>query len=112
MKRMIAGETGGLFELTKSEGVMCKLGPVYERVEVIDLWCDFNTAPSDGIGILVWRKDAGVFIASCQLTEDGENDCWFSSDGDDLTGDLPTAWMPLPVGPEKTARKSGLNPGQ
>ena len=62
-------------------------------------WRDFATAPRDGRDVLAWRSDAGVFIASCTLADDGETDVWFSVDGEDLTGDLPSLWMPLPEPP-------------
>ena len=76
-------------------------------------WNPFDTAPTDGTEILVYRKDAGVFMASFipSAGDDGEfgpqmngEECWFDNYGDDLTGDLPTHWMPLPD-PPKDKRK-------
>lgn len=71
-------------------------------------WSSFDSAPRDGSLVIVWREDAGVFIAQCQSpidengdlqSDDPDNWLWFTADGEDLTGDLPTAWMPLPGEP-------------
>ena len=76
-------------------------------------WQPFDTAPKNGNQILVWREDAGTFIASYgwigHLSRSGEGGfdsdgkatghCWFS-DGEDLSDDLPVFWMPLPADPD------------
>lgn len=58
-------------------------------------WQPFNTAPESWVEILVWRNDAGTFTAFY----DDEQGCWFSSFGEDLTGDLPTLWTTIPTPP-------------
>ncbi len=90
------------------------------RLRVTESWRPFATAPPDSTQIIVWRKDAGVFTARFLPAGDGpgtedadfcevypEECCWFTSDGDDLTGDLPTLWKPLPAEPGKTATDKG-----
>lgn len=75
-------------------------------------WQPFATAPEDGTEIIVWREDAGVFTAKycppsgIALWEpaDPEFYCWFA-DGEDLTGDLPTLWRPLPPPPSEDERR-------
>lgn len=68
-------------------------------------WLSFESAPKDGTQIIVWREDAGVFTANwifvTDLNGDGDDESghWFDNSGDDLTGDLPTLWQPLPDGP-------------
>lgn len=66
-------------------------------------WRPFNTAPEDGSIIIAYRADAGAFLAHNVCTEDCEEGCWFTTDGEDLTGDLPTHWMPTPEPPGKDA---------
>jgi hypothetical protein len=71
-------------------------------------WQPIDTAPKDGTVVLVYREDAGVFTAH-YVEEDAhlssvmnppEGDCyWFTTDGEDLTGDMPTHWRPLPDAP-------------
>lgn len=68
-------------------------------------WRSFESAPKDGTQIIVWRADAGVFTAQWIFDANDDGDCgtegnWFDNTGDDLTGDLPTMWQPLPDGPE------------
>lgn len=72
-------------------------------------WQLFATAPSNGDEILVYRQDAGVFIASFRPSagDPGEfgpqmngEECWFDECGGDLTSDLPSHWMPKPPGPK------------
>lgn len=74
-------------------------------------WQPFSTAPEDGTVVLVFRQDAGAFSAHYVETDSHlassmnppEGDCyWFSTGGDDLTGDLPTHFRPLPAPPEGT----------
>ncbi|MEC5289421.1 MULTISPECIES: DUF551 domain-containing protein [unclassified Aurantimonas] len=67
-----------------------------------------DSAPHDGTVVLAYRPDAGVFTAH-YVEEDAhissamnppEGDCyWFTTDGEDLTDDMPTHWMPLPDAP-------------
>ena len=67
-------------------------------------WEPIDTAPKDGTVILVYREDAGIFTAhhvspasivgGCDYSES-----WFTTDGEDLTDDMPTHWMPLPEPP-------------
>lgn len=78
-----------------------------EGVQVV-AWQPFETAPMNRTEILAYRPDAGVFVVIyCPArTQDGEEDedncCWFTAGGgEDLTGDLPTHWMPLPKGPNE-----------
>ena len=68
-----------------------------------DQWQPFATAPeTPGEQILAYREDAGVFAVEYYIDDesgDGEGN-WFSAGGlDDLTGDLPSHWMPLPAPP-------------
>ena len=73
-------------------------------------WRPFSEAPESRDEILVYRPDAGVFMAlHCEedaytATPDSppEGDFyWFSTCGEDLTVDLPTHFMLLPPPPEK-----------
>jgi hypothetical protein len=77
-------------------------------------WKNIESAPTDGTEILVFRQDAGVFTAwfvspdsfpSNGLPSVGEDDerCWFTRDGEDLTGDMPTHWMPFPEPPAEAS---------
>ena len=64
-------------------------------------WQQFATAPRDATAILAWRKDAGVLAVKCHPPghdpEIPEEDwLWFTLEGEDVTGDLPTLWMPFP----------------
>lgn len=73
-----------------------------EEKRVQSPWRDFASAPQDGRHILAWRSDAGVFVARYPLVDDPEDwdsDVWFTSEGEDLTGNLPTLWMPFPEPP-------------
>lgn len=55
---------------------------------------EWRTGEPPQTELLVWREDAGVFIAEYV---DG---CWFVKGGaEDLTGDMFTHWMPLPEPP-------------
>ena len=58
-------------------------------------WLPFNEAAETIDSILVWREDAGVFVAFYA----DEQECWFTSFGEDLTGDLPTFYAKMPKGP-------------
>lgn len=59
-------------------------------------WRPIETAPRDGTEFIAYRPDAGVFTAGY----DDEQDVWFASHGyEDITDDLPTRWMPLPLPP-------------
>lgn len=76
-------------------------------------WQPFSTAPQDGTEILVYRPDAGVFMARYISPADAMNmeapseedsiESWWSADGaDHLVGDEePTHWMPLPAAPSR-----------
>ena len=65
------------------------------RERCID-WLPFTEAAQDiGGSILVWREDAGTFVAFY----DGEQECWFTERGEDLTGDLPAYYAKMPQGP-------------
>lgn len=66
-------------------------------------WRPFETAPTGhGELIVVWRKDSGIFVAQwiLDIEDPDENGHWFDHTGEDLTGDLPTLWQPLPSEPE------------
>jgi len=59
-------------------------------------WRPIETAPRDGTEFIAYRPDAGVFTAGY----DDEQDAWFANHGyEDITDDLPTRWMPLPLPP-------------
>lgn len=64
-----------------------------------------NPAPKDGTVILVYRRDQGVFTAHFVAANeiigvDGDEPQWWSTDGQDLIGDLmPTHWYALPAPP-------------
>ncbi len=81
-------------------------------------WQDIETAPRDGTEILVWRSDAGVFLArytsmdvfltAGELEDYDDADIyiedWFYADfvqGGRLDkSEAPTHWMPLPEPPK------------
>lgn len=61
-------------------------------------WLPFTEKAQDIFGsILVWREDAGTFVAFYH----DEQECWFSERGEDLTGDLPEFYARMPKGPSK-----------
>ncbi len=70
-------------------------------------WQPFGSEPKRGEQFIAYRPDVGVFaVAWCYPPhEDGigpdmeEPPTLFTSEGEDLTGDLPTHWMPLPPPP-------------
>jgi len=67
-----------------------------ERLRAAMQWRPIETAPRDGTEFIAYRPDAGVFTAGY----DDEQDVWFASHGyEDITDDLPTRWMPLPLPP-------------
>jgi len=76
-------------------------------VDKLTKWRPFATAPEDGNMILAWREDAGTFpvvycSSECDPLEPKAADeewCWFTMAGEDLTGDLPTLWLPFPEPP-------------
>lgn len=98
----IGGPIEGILELVAILGIS---PPGYRLVPD---WRQFESAPQDGTEILAYRPDAGVFTAVYRpgLDEGGQDTDewrWFSTDGEDLTSDLPTHWMPLPDGPVASA---------
>ena len=73
-------------------------------------WRPIEEAPKDGTIVMVFRKDQGVFCAhyveedwhlSSQHNPPEGDHCWFSTNGDDLTNEMPTHYRPLPKGPEE-----------
>jgi len=79
-------------------------------------WRDFASAPEDGTTILAFRPDAGIFTAvhceadahlSTSENPPEEDASWFSTSGEDLTGDLPTLWQPLPALPTTRSAPDG-----
>lgn len=78
-------------------------GSRYDRRE--PAWKPFATAPQNGTEILVFRPDAGVFVAifespSYFINDDDDEPDWFSITGEHLCGnELPTHWMPMPQEP-------------
>jgi hypothetical protein len=74
-----------------------------EEERILRGWRPFESAPDDGSEILVYRPDAGVFVAVIR------DETWFSVCGYDLTGDLPTHWMSIPQGPPVVAEEERLN---
>lgn len=75
------------------------------------LWAPVETAPEDGTVILAYRQDAGVFtahfveedahISSAMRPPEGDH-FWFTTGGEDLTGDMFTHWQHLPAPPTIT----------
>jgi len=73
-------------------------------------WQGFDTVPHTGELIPVYREDAGIFYAhytQSPFYEDGEP-CWWSSDGEDLKGDLPTLWFDVPEPTNMSAQQQAL----
>lgn len=62
-------------------------------------WQPWETVPTERKTVLAYRPDCGVLTVYPRESDDGEAIIWFTSGGEDLTGDLPTHWMPLPSGP-------------
>lgn len=73
-----------------------------EREAARSKWRPFEGAPTDGTSILVYRPDAGVFVAAFVAYGTEGEKCWWADGGEDLSDDLPTHWMPLPAPPEST----------
>lgn len=65
-------------------------------------WKSFATAPKDKPAI-VWRKDAGIFLAEYCEAEGSEEFLWFTAHGEDLTSDPPTLWLDIKE-PTESAR--------
>lgn len=70
------------------------------------VWRPFDSAPPYQ-DILAYRPDAGVMAVrydspsrGIDPEEDEDCECWWTIEGEDLTGDLPTHWMPMPAGPD------------
>lgn len=80
-----------------------RLREIVKIVSDAPRWLPFETAPKGhGELIVVWRKDSSVFAAQwiLDVEDPDENGHWFDHTGEDLTGDLPTLWQPLPREPE------------
>lgn len=86
--------------LAESEWLAVKLWNNERMIATLCEWQPIETAPTDGRTILVYREDAGVFTALHGYGEDETEPCWFSTDGEDLTPDMVTHWMPLPDPPK------------
>jgi hypothetical protein len=91
-----------------------------------DKWQPIATAPKDGTEILVWREDAGVFLAkwTCvndlRTTSDRDRDeideeslfagDWFGGDAEGNFrcdgSEVPTHWMSLPTEPSSSTPDS------
>lgn len=79
-----------------------------------DGWRLFHDAPTNGDEVLAYRSDAGVFSAHFVSPSDFVDGCdtepaWFTTRGEDLTGDLPTYFQPLPAPPADRANHGGKN---
>jgi len=81
-----------------------------------DRWRTWGTAPGDGTVVLAYRPDAGVFTAhyveedahiSTALRPPEGDTYWFTTGGEDLTGDMPTHWRPLPAAPDAPSVQAG-----
>lgn len=64
-------------------------------------WSPIETAPKDGQQFLVYREDAGVFVAWWESDRDDGDEIMWTPEGEDLTADHPTHWMPFPKPPIK-----------
>lgn len=70
-------------------------------------WQPIESAPRDGTPVLVWRGPTDIFVAHYVSPVDvfGPDDSddyvkrWWSTDGQDLTGPMPSHWTPLPEPP-------------
>lgn len=65
-----------------------------------------STAPQDGTPVLVYRDDAGVFmahfVAAAVFVKDGDDTPqWWTIEGQDLATEMPSHWMPMPTPPAK-----------
>lgn len=79
-----------------------------ERLRAASQWQSIETAPKDGTEVIVYRRDAGAFTAHYISpydvgVSDDDEPSWFTVCGEDLTGDLPTHWQPLPSPPTQEA---------
>ncbi len=80
-------------------------------VRAIIEWCPWPPLwyADRGREVLAYREDVGVFAAVAYEDEETGEETWFGDGGhEDLTGDLPTLWAPMPKEPEseKAASKS------
>ena len=71
-------------------------------------WQPIETAPRDGTVFMAYRRDAGIlnihYVSPADLNVGSDDyECrWWTTDGQDLTSDMPTHWMPLPLPPITT----------
>lgn len=64
-------------------------------------WRPWPEGGPDTAECLAWRPDAGLLLAVVRQTDEVEVG-WFTVEGEDLTDDEPTHWMPLPAAPTVT----------
>jgi len=69
-------------------------------------WRGIESAPVNE-QFLAYRPDAGVFAARWCYLDHEDDPVLFTAEGEDLTGDLPTHWMPLPAPPAVSALPVG-----
>jgi hypothetical protein len=63
-------------------------------------WQPWPPNDNDTNECLAFRDDAGIFPAQCVYAEDTGEPTWFAWGGiDDLTGDPPKLWHPMPLAP-------------
>jgi hypothetical protein len=68
-------------------------------------WQPIATAPKDTTIILAYRRQdvfTAQYISPAQILgpDHDHEERWWTSDGEDLTGNMFTHWMPLPEPPE------------
>jgi len=91
--------------IAEVERLRSELAEAKAIINNLPKWQPFATAPKDNAAdIIAWREDAGTFtvfwgppgLAYRDADSEQSDWCWFDSRGEDLTGNLPTLWMPLP----------------
>ena len=92
-------EGGGGGSPGEWEAMKASEADLLKRLTGSGRWQPFDTAPAADLPILVFREDAGIFLARFCECYEGAGLCWFTEEGEDLTGDLPSHWMPLPTRP-------------